>query len=441
MKTIAVLTDFSERSIHAARYALHLAQKINTNILVFNAFTVPAGIVLANGQVTPALHSYRGMRQDTEHRLKKLCAQLEQEIRSQTKAWALLPAITWQCEEATVAASLPLLEQNKEIILLVAATHGASASRSFIPGNNCRALIDATRLPLLLVPNNAPVADLEKIIFATDLNRGDIVYINAVAGLSQVYNAYITIVNVGPEKPSDTEHSQRVYAFMQNMVQQVGYRHICYRNFPGQRVNKGLTAVLEKEQPDLLVMVHRQTQTSDILFSTSHTQNLADQVALPLLVYPFPMERVPAFLTKTGKTGHVYYRYFQVDQNDTTIRVISANNFKPNGSRPSGALRLQPGIRHFWLSTDIGRTMKRAKANAQACIEALIARGEEGRPELLQYRIDHYEDLNINLVEANIEKVEREMQDHLDFAYKPYKINPNNISDDYKRNLRLYAGS
>ncbi|UOE49803.1 universal stress protein [Mucilaginibacter sp. SMC90] len=441
MKTIAILTDFSERSVHAARYALHMAQKINASVLVFNAFSVPADRTLATGQITPVLHSYKGMRQDAEHRLKNLCAQLEQELRSESKAEDALPAISWQCEEGPVTAALLLLEQNKELVLLVAATHNAGASRSFIPGNHCRALIDAARLPLLLVPDHAPVADLDKITFATDLNRGDIGYINAVAGLAEAFNAYITIVNVDPEEPSDTEHNQRVNAFMQDMVLQVGYRHICYRNFPDRRVNKGLTAVLEKDQPDLLVMVHRQVQASDLLFSSSHTQNLADQVALPLLVYPFPMADIPTFLDKPGKTGHGYYRYFRVDQKDTTVRVISANDLQAWRSKSPGAVTLQPGAEKYWLFTDIGRAMEKAKAGARAYIEGLIARGEEGRPELLQYRMDHYEDLNINLIEANIEKVKREMQSHSDFVYKPYKINPNNISDDYKRNLRLYAGS
>ncbi len=51
MKTIAVLTDLSERSIHAARYALHLAKKINADVLLFNAFLVPADMVMAAGQI------------------------------------------------------------------------------------------------------------------------------------------------------------------------------------------------------------------------------------------------------------------------------------------------------------------------------------------------------------------------------------------------------
>ncbi|QNK62427.1 universal stress protein [Pedobacter sp. PAMC26386] len=50
MKTITVLTDFSERAENAARYALHLAQHLQANIILYHSFLVPASEPLS-GQV------------------------------------------------------------------------------------------------------------------------------------------------------------------------------------------------------------------------------------------------------------------------------------------------------------------------------------------------------------------------------------------------------
>ncbi|SDF26140.1 Nucleotide-binding universal stress protein, UspA family [Mucilaginibacter pineti] len=295
MKTIAVLTDLSERSIQAARYALYLAQRVKADILLFNAFLVPSDIAMAAGQISWPVNEYESTKADAERSLKELCEKLEKELRSKNAPGTPLPAITWQCEEAPVAATLSLLEQNKELILLVAATHGADRIQTFVLGNNCRELIDAAGLPLLLVPDNAPVADLEKLVFATDLDSGDIVYINALTRLAEAFSAYITIVNVDPEVPSDSEHNQRVNAFMQEMVLKVDYRHINYRNIPNRHVKKGLNAVLEIEQPGMLVMVHRRTSFPDFFLRSSHTKKMAAHAAFPLLVYPFPADRVPLF--------------------------------------------------------------------------------------------------------------------------------------------------
>jgi nucleotide-binding universal stress UspA family protein len=295
MKTIAVLTDLSERSIHAARYALHLAQKIKADVLLFNAFLVPADMAMAAGQTAWPLNEYEDIKRDAEQSLKALCSRLEQELKANKKAGDTLPAISWQCEEGPVAATLPLLEKNRELILLVAATHGADVIRTFLLGNNCRALIDAAGLPLLLVPDKAPVADLEKIVFATDLNSGDIAYINAVAGLAEAFLAYITIINVDPEVPSDSRHNKQVNAFMQEMVLRVHYRHICYRNIPELQVKKGLTTVLEKEQPGMLVMVHRKASFPDFVLRSSHTKKMAEHAKFPLLVFPYPAFTIPRF--------------------------------------------------------------------------------------------------------------------------------------------------
>jgi nucleotide-binding universal stress UspA family protein len=295
MKTIAVLTDLSERSIHAARYALHLAQKIKADVLLFNAFLVPADMAIAAGQIAWPVNEYEGIKRDAEKSLKELCSRLEKELRANNKAGAALPTISWQCGEGPVAATLPALEKNKEIILLVAATHGADAIQTFLLGNNCRALIDGAQLPLLLVPANAPIADLEKLVFATDLNSGDIDYINAVAGLAEAFLAYITIINVNPEVPSDTKHNGQENAFMQEMVLRVGYRHICYRNIPERQVQKGLTGVLEREQPGMLAMVHRKANFPDFLLRSSHTKKMADHARFPLLVFPFPVDTIPVF--------------------------------------------------------------------------------------------------------------------------------------------------
>lgn len=99
-----------------------------------------------------------------------------------------------------------------------------------------------------------------------------------------------------------------------------------------------------------------------------------------------------------------YYKYYRVNKNDTTITAFSVNDFLPIRPRAACLPVLQTGLDLFFLSADIGQAMEKAKVWALADIKALIARGEEGRPELLQYRIDHYEDLNINLIDTHIQK-------------------------------------
>ncbi|QEC78992.1 hypothetical protein [Mucilaginibacter ginsenosidivorax] len=125
---------------------------------------------------------------------------------------------------------------------------------------------------------------------------------------------------------------------------------------------------------------------------------------------------------------HTYYRSYRVDKNDTGIKIIPANDFKPNNrrliARDHAAYTLQPGYEQYYQTTDLVKAMEKAKEGALACIEALIDQGETGKDALLQYRIDHYEDLHVNLVDANIQLVEQEITEDRYFKWTPYRIKP-----------------
>jgi len=295
MKTIAVLIDFSERSEHAAKYALHLAKKIEANILLFNAFLVPADIPMAAGQIAWPMFEYDEIKADAEKTIKKFCNKLKHGLKERPLPGAFLPVITCQCEEGPVVDTLATLACNKDIVLLVAGTHGSDAITSFVLGNNCRELIDDTKLPLLLVPENAPTNNLDNIVFATDLNLNDINYINAITGLANYFTAHLGIVNVTPGSGDDDKHNKSENAFMQEMVLKVNYKRTSFHNIYNPNVKKGIAWALENEKPDMLVMVHRKSNVLDFFFKSSVTKKIAANTNVPLLVYPYPVDSVPRF--------------------------------------------------------------------------------------------------------------------------------------------------
>ncbi|WP_184547185.1 hypothetical protein [Mucilaginibacter sp. FT3.2] len=121
---------------------------------------------------------------------------------------------------------------------------------------------------------------------------------------------------------------------------------------------------------------------------------------------------------------HPYYRYYRVNKNDTALHAFSANDFRP---RPTVLTTicdysLLPGWQGYYQYADIGQAMEKAKSGALNHIEQLITGGEASLPELLQYRMDHYEDLQINLVYSNIQLVEASTISNTQFTWHPYRI-------------------
>lgn len=123
---------------------------------------------------------------------------------------------------------------------------------------------------------------------------------------------------------------------------------------------------------------------------------------------------------------HTYYRSYRVDKNDTEIKTISANDFRAPGPRSTspdnGVYTLHPDYGQYYQTVNLVKAMEKAKQGALASINALIKRGDDGVAALLQYRIDHYEDLHVNLVDANIQLVEQKIMNDRYFNWTPYRI-------------------
>ena len=68
--------------------------------------------------------------------------------------------------------------------------------------------------------------------------------------------------------------------------------------------------------------------------------------------------------------------------------------------------KLPPDDAMFTGYADKAHAMEMAKAGALKYIDVLISEGSKGIEKLKQYREDHYEDLNTNLLDANIRKAE-----------------------------------
>ncbi|MDV6217845.1 hypothetical protein R1T15_25250 [Mucilaginibacter sp. L3T2-6] len=122
-----------------------------------------------------------------------------------------------------------------------------------------------------------------------------------------------------------------------------------------------------------------------------------------------------------------FIKYYRVYKNDTSVTEVSVNDFKPvlPGRFKRGIPIAGPGDAHcplpcfeyslppdgsmFFGYPDKVTAMEKAKAGALAYINEMIKEVELGIKKLVQYRNDHYEDLNINLLDANIRRLKKEM--------------------------------
>jgi hypothetical protein len=122
---------------------------------------------------------------------------------------------------------------------------------------------------------------------------------------------------------------------------------------------------------------------------------------------------------KLSNTKNAYFKFYKVYKNDTVITAVSTNDFKTFKPtlvkiKAACALHLKEHPALFLPTDELSfrgfiskiKAMEFAKAGALKYISKLIDEGEKSNELLLKYRLDHYDDLNINLTDRNIRKLE-----------------------------------
>lgn len=103
-------------------------------------------------------------------------------------------------------------------------------------------------------------------------------------------------------------------------------------------------------------------------------------------------------------------KYYRVYLNDTSVTEVSANDFsRRNIQRLSSDVYSIPREGMFYGYSDRIHAMEMAKSGALSYINSMVKQVQAGIDKLIQYREDHYQDLNVNLLEASIRKLEKEM--------------------------------
>lgn len=150
---ILIATDFSDRSLHAARVGLDLARHTDSRVLLVNAYKPPtrAGIFIS-------MEFY--VRKAAEEDMQEFLGRIDE---------AYIPYI----DETRVHQGYPeevirRLDGQLPIGLVVIGTQGDSALKEIFMGRTATSLLNKLSCPMLAVPSEAEVGAPDGLVFAWD---------------------------------------------------------------------------------------------------------------------------------------------------------------------------------------------------------------------------------------------------------------------------------
>ncbi|UFK97761.1 universal stress protein [Kaistella faecalis] len=283
MRTVIVPTDFSNPSKNAARFALNLAIGLKADLHLCHAYHDPVESPII-GEVPWTLLELPDVKKDAEKALKKLAKALEtkENIIQGDNPGLFKPAITWSAEQKHLVSLIDDKAKETKAMLVVMGMTGSGKLNRLLFGSSSLKMINESKYPLLIVPHHHRYRKMEKIAFATDLNRRDQKTARSVARFAKYFDAELMVSYVTgfSDLIDEKAYLHKKEEFIKNIDGKVTYLPI---EVVG--VNTGL-GVLRYKDVDLVVMGHERKSFFERVTTGSHSATLARKVQMPLMIIP-----------------------------------------------------------------------------------------------------------------------------------------------------------
>lgn len=272
MKHIFVPTDFSDCAKNATEYAISFASSFKSDIILYNGYELPYSEteVLVNVVDVIKDASKRALGEEFE-RYNPVAKSKQVNLIAKSQFGATPNAI---CNAA--------FENKADLIIM--GTHGASGLTKVLLGSNAAGVSKESKIPVLIIPNNANAKPIKRIVFAYDMQKKDAESVlNPLIELAKNTNAHITILNMNNDVKNLTMDA--AVSGVNLHAGLAGLDHVFVFS-DNTDIAEGIKDAAYKYGADLVVVISRHHNVFASLFHKSATKQVAYSVDVPMLVLP-----------------------------------------------------------------------------------------------------------------------------------------------------------
>jgi len=276
MNTILVATDFSKNCEASILYGLKLAQTLNAEVELLNSFvTVPAiGIDGGPGIVNETV-TETGMNAHKE----KLAALIQSLPEEYTEGVPI---------KATVSSGDPVYcicdhVDNNDIDLVIMGTHGESRLEEMLFGSTTVDVMRQAKCPVLAIPPDAKFEGINKIVYASDLEKKDIETIKHLCEFASVFDSEVVVFHVFSEDNLTNQEEADEFTLMLN--KEVHYPKLKKESVTYQTTYNAILDVIKKDAANLIVMREQERGVFYKLFHVDMVKRINFHTTIPLLAY------------------------------------------------------------------------------------------------------------------------------------------------------------
>jgi len=268
MQTFLVPVDFSPASNNAVLYAANLAKVLDARILLFHAYMLPTPV----SEVPYVMISADSLKHENEELIKKSAAQIASQFQVET---------IWEVRIGIASDEIKSITREQTIDLVIMGMKGAGGFEKII-GSTTTNVINKVRIPVLIIPHDAGYTPLSKIAYASDFSYKKSFHLfDPLLNLANKFKAVISIIHIQLTHAGESAAILMGKKELESTFDGHEHRFVTVEE---KSVTGGINSYLQKNSPNLLVMVAHKHDFFERIFSKNHTKAMSYETHIPMLV-------------------------------------------------------------------------------------------------------------------------------------------------------------
>jgi nucleotide-binding universal stress UspA family protein len=275
MKSILLLTDFSENSINAMRYALNLFENEFCTFHVLNVKN-PSGYTAVD--LISAGHEtiYDTVIKKSRHKIYKLIVKLENEFENKNFSYDTLVSYN---EFVDV---INQIKKSKKIDLIVMGTNGVTGAKEIIFGSNTINVLRRVNCPTLVIPEGCTYKLPKEILLPLDtLDSLSGIAFKKLLTFAKNFSKTLHILRIKPNNEISIEEKndkENINKFLNKLSSK-------YFNISNIPMHYAVSFYMQTHSIDLISLLVEKESFFERFFTGSSTTEISNSIYKPLLVF------------------------------------------------------------------------------------------------------------------------------------------------------------
>lgn len=270
MENMLIVTDFSDASVNAGRYAIFLAKQFHVKIKLLHVFQLPVEI--------PESYLIYPVEQLGEQAMELLISEaklLEEQSGTTIEKYVAGGNVT-----DTILSEAERLNAD----FIICGMKGANNILKRIFGSTATALVRRWAIPVILVPEGVSFESPTKILFAADTKHAiSANNIECLRRFGEAFHSKLFIVHVMVDHQTDPVKIELSFA---GLMQKLRTLHPDLHLLSGDDISMVLDHFISENNVQMLAMIPHHHSFFERMLVGSKTAEMAFWVNIPLLVLP-----------------------------------------------------------------------------------------------------------------------------------------------------------